>query len=105
MDTLIGANIIEVAMFIVMEMGLAGFVSNILQFSMDQLPDASMEESVSYVRWLTWTAFTSFATLNYTLFCVEKRYKLIGLLVVSASLTLLVLLDLLFKVTGQSSYE
>ena len=93
----VSANTIEVMMLFTVEVGLAGFISNIIQFSMDQLPDASTEEIVSYIRWLTWTTFSSFATLNYTLFCTGKKYELIGLLVVSASLTLLVCLDFLFN--------
>ena len=93
----ISTNVTEVAMMIVMEVGLAGFASNIIQFSMDQLPYASTVEIVSFIRWLAWTYFSSGAVLNYTLFCTERKYELIGLLVVTASLTLAVCLDILFN--------
>ena len=89
--------IFEVAMFVLMEVGLVGYISNIIQFSMDQLPDASTEAIVSFIRWITWTFFSSGATLNYALFCVDKKYELIGLLVVCTSLTLAVCLDCIFN--------
>ena len=89
--------IFEVAMFVLMEVGLVGYISNIIQFSMDQLPDASTEAIVSFIRWITWTFFSSGATLNYALFCVDKKYELIGLFVVCTSLTLAVCLDCIFN--------
>ena len=70
-------------------------VSNILQFTMDQFPNASTEEIVSFIRWMAWTTFSSAIALNYTLFCVQKKYQIIGSLTVTAYLTLAVCLDLL----------
>ena len=90
-----GRSIIEAALLIKMEIGLVGFVSNILQFTMDQFPDASTEEIVSFIRWMAWTVFGSAIALNYTLFCVQKKYQIIGLLTVTAYLTLAVCLDFL----------
>ena len=92
-----GSNIVDAILLIVMEIGLVGFISNILQFSIDQLPDASTEEIVSFIRWMAWTVFSSAIALNYSLFCVEKKYQIIGLLVVTAYLTLAVCLDFLFN--------
>ena len=46
---------IEAALLITMEIDLLGFVFNILQFTMDQFPDASTEEIVSFIRWMAWT--------------------------------------------------
>ena len=92
-----GSDIVDAALLIVMEVGLVGCISNILQFSMDQLPDASTEEIVSFIRWMAWTMFSSGMALSYSLFCVEKKYELIGLLVVTAFLTLAVCLDFLFN--------
>ena len=89
--------IIEVIMLIVAITGFAGFVSNLMQFVLDQLQDASTEEIVSVIKWFAWTNFTSNAALNYALFCVNKNYQLIGMLVVSASLTLGVCSDILFS--------
>ena len=88
---------IDAALLIIMAIGLVGFFSNALQFSMDQLPDASTEEIVSYIRWMAWTDFTSAIALNYSLFCVQEKLKSIGLLVVTSYLTLAVCLDFLFN--------
>ena len=93
----VNSSIIEAVTLFVMMVGIVGCFSNIIQFSMDQLPDASTEEIVSFIRWLVWTYFSSGAVLNYTLFCTKKEYKLIGLLVVSGSLTIAVCLDILFN--------
>ena len=92
-----GSNIIDAALLIITEFGLVGFFSNILQFSMDQLPDASTEEIISFIRWMVWTTFSSAIALNYSLFCVQKKFQIIGLLVVTAYLTLAVCLDSLFN--------
>ena len=90
-----GRSIIKAALLIIMEIGLVGFVSNILQFTMDQFPDASTEEIVSFIQWMAWTVFGSAIALNYTLFCVQKKYQIIGSLTVTAYLTLAVCLDFL----------
>ena len=90
-----GRSIIEAILLIAMEIGLVGFVSNILQFTMDQFPDASTEEIVSFIRWMAWTTFSSAIALNYTLFCVQKKYQIIGSLTVTTYLTLAVCLDFL----------
>ena len=92
-----GSNTVDATLLIVMEIGLVGFVCNILQLSIDQLPDASTEEIVSFIRWMAWTTFSSAVALNYSLFCVQKEYELIGLFVVTTFLTLVVCLDFLFN--------
>ena len=92
-----GSNIVDDALVITMAVSLVGFASNLLQFSMDQLTDASTEEIVSFIRWMAWTIFSSAIALNYCLFCVEKKYELIGFLVVTTFLTLAVCLDSLFN--------
>ena len=35
--------------------GIGGFVANIIQFGVDQLPDASTTEITSFVSWLVWS--------------------------------------------------
>ena len=89
--------ILEMIMLVGMETGFSGCISNILQFGMDQIPDVSTEVIVSFLRWIVWTFFSSAATLDYTLFCTDKKYELIGLLVVCISLTIAVCLDCLFN--------
>ena len=88
-------NIVDDLLLIIMVIGLVGFASNIIQFSMDQLSDSSTEEIVSFIRWMAWTVFSSAVALNYSVFCIQKQYELIGLLVVTTFLTLAVCLDLL----------
>ena len=46
---------------------------------------------------MAWTVFSGAIALNYTLLCVQKKYQVIGLLVVTANLTLAVCLDFLFN--------
>ena len=90
-------TVIEDITLIGTEIGFVGFLSNIMQLTMDQLPDASTEEIISVLRWLAWTFFSSFAVMNYTLFCVDSKYQLIGILLVSTGLTLAVCSDFLFN--------
>ena len=44
-----------IILLIIMVAGLCGFQANIIQFGIDQLPDASSSEIVSFTLWLAWT--------------------------------------------------
>lgn len=50
---------IDYILLIIMVAGLCGFQANIIQFGIDQLPDASSSEIVSFILWLAWTISVS----------------------------------------------
>ena len=81
-----------------MAIGLGGFVSNIIQFGIDQLIDASATEITSFITWYTMTVYASGVTIHYVADCIvsEKTFY-IKTLVVAFCLTLAVCTDFLFK--------
>ena len=46
---------VNIALLILTTLGLAGFLSNIIQFGMDQLRDAPTPEIISFIVWYLWT--------------------------------------------------
>ena len=46
---------VNIALLILTTLGLAGFLSNITQFGMDQLRDAPTSEITSFIMWYIWT--------------------------------------------------
>ena len=46
---------VNIALLILTTLGLAGFLSNITQFGMDQLRDAPTSEITSFIVWYIWT--------------------------------------------------
>ena len=43
--------------FLLLPCGLVCFSANVIQYGMDQLHDAPMEDSVLYIHWYVWTTF------------------------------------------------
>ena len=46
---------VNIALLIFITLGLAGYLSNAIQFGMDQLRDASTTEITSFIVWYMWT--------------------------------------------------
>ena len=80
---------------IIMLIGLGGFLSNIIQFGIDQLIDASATEITSFITWYTMTVYASGITVHYIADCIDTFY--IKQLVVAFCLTLALCLDFLFQ--------
>ena len=75
---------------------MSGFVANILQFGVDQLPDASTTEVTSFVSWCAWSVIGSqFIVFLLTCFCAD--YWPIGLLLACVSLSLIVSSNFIFS--------
>ena len=81
--------------------GLSGFRANIIQFGIDQLPDASSMEITSFILWLAWTMSVSgtivFAISSSCLTTHSKYYHFTASLVVAVSLSICMCLNLLFR--------
>ena len=76
--------------------GTVGFLANIMQFGVDQLPDASTTEITSFVSWCAWTIVGSHFIV-FLLKCICQDYRLIGLLFVCVSLSLAISSNFIFK--------
>lgn len=92
---------IEYIPLFVMVAGLCGFQANIIQFGIDQLPDASSIEITSFILWLAWTMSVSSITVhaisNSCLATHMKYNNFAASLVVAVSLSICMCLNLLFK--------
>ena len=92
---------IDYILLIIMVAGLCGFQANIIQFGIDQLPDASSSEIVSFILWLAWTISVSgiivYATSSSCLSAHLKYLHFATSLVVAVSLSLCMCLNQLFR--------
>ena len=76
--------------------GLGGFLANTIQFAIDQLPDASTTEITSFVSWCAWSVIGS-NFIVFLLTCLCQDYKLIGLLFVCVSLSIVLSSNFIFR--------
>ena len=68
---------IEVMMLLV----LGGFLANIIQLGIDQIPDAPSVEISSFVRWYGWVWFLGQVVAGMSAKCYRKKYELVYALV------------------------
>ena len=77
--------------------GLSGFQSNIIQFSLDQLLDSSTFEITSFILFYVWSYFAANLVVTLAFDCVCDGYKPVSLLVFPIFLSLAVSFDFLFS--------
>ena len=86
---------VTAAIVFIQTIGLAGYQANILQFGIDQFPDAS-NCIKSFIIWFVWTYFTGGIAGHYICQCINEEYRVVGKYFICSCLTLaLVLLFLL----------
>ena len=81
---------VSFVMFFIMATGFGGYQANIVQFGLDQLQDASTTEITAFIRWYVWTFLSSRAIFQFSLSCLKDEYHIIGLVLVSISLTIVI---------------
>ena len=84
---------------IIVAIALGGFLSNIVQFGIDQLSDASATEITSFITWYTMTMFTSAVTFHYASDCIQYEYQILYVkpFFVSVCLSIALCSDYLFQ--------
>ena len=87
---------VNIALLILTTLGFAGYLSNAIQFGMDQLRDASTTEITSFIVWYmwTWTVGILFVEIQN---CFCGVLKLVTTLFVPACVSLALCLDSLFN--------
>ena len=88
---------ITIALLILNTLGLAGFVSNIIQFGMDQLRDAPTTEITSFIVWYIWTFNLGILCGLISRSCLCSTLKLVATLFVPACISLALGLDSIFN--------
>ena len=56
--------------YLLINVGLAGFRTNIIQFGIDQMVDASGNQLSAFIHWYYWTTFVGSSTVSAILDCV-----------------------------------
>ena len=91
----------KLVLFLLIPLGIGygGFQANIIQFGVDQLPDASSHEVKAFIAWYSWTYISSQVTASLTLYYVSVlEYKMLSLsLLICANISLAVSLNLIFN--------
>ena len=89
---------LQVILIIVVGLGLAGLVANIMQFGLDQLIDASSTDICSYISWCVWLYFFANTMAEFSQKYLCGIYDLpLSFLFVSLTITVVVLSDVAFN--------
>ena len=79
--------------FIIINVGLAGFQANIIQFGIDQMVDASGDQISAFIHWYYWSTFIGGAAFSVVLQSLIPNYTLyvlkLGINVILTSVALL----------------
>ena len=90
-------EITDIIILVVMSLSLGGFQANILQFGIDQLPDASSDDLIAFSDWYVWVWCTSIVVVLYSQNCICLQYDALAKLLLPAFLTLALCLDFLLN--------
>ena len=92
-------NFLKVGLYAALSLGLGGFLANIVQFSIEQLTDASSDDILSYIHWYAWIWFLSGGLVDASLSCLCSNYhqQALGYLVLPVLITLAICSEVLFK--------
>ena len=81
-------NYYQLVLLLFLGIGYGTFLANIIQFGMDQLTDASMNEILSFINWYVWTYVSSALVTNFTSKCSSSQYKFIAPLILCVALSI-----------------
>ena len=88
---------IYIILFVVMTIGFAGCQVTIVQFGIDQLPDASSQELQAFINWYVWSVFAGGVSVLYIFSCVADDYQYIGTFVMALNITVMLCSSFLIK--------
>ena len=86
-----------VPFIMILFISLGGLQVNIIQFGIDQLPDASSADIIAFSNWFAWTYNVGYIITAFSLKCVCKKYTTVAILLVPVCLTLALCLDYNFN--------
>ena len=100
-DDLPRANTIRevsyVVLIVILLFSFGAIQANIIQFGLDQLPDASSTDVIAFSNWYVWIWNASTVLVEFPQECLHSRYLALGELLLPASLTLALCLDYNFN--------
>jgi peptide/histidine transporter 3/4 len=89
--------IVQPILFCLISIGLGAFLSNIVQFGLDQLQDASTTEIKSFIVWYVNSLITTGIIAEFNFLCLNRQNKLYLSLLICACLTLALLLIIFYN--------
>ena len=81
-------NYIQIVLLVTLGIGYGCFQANIFQFGIDQLTDASTDEIVSFINWLSWSFVSSGTFIKLLSLCISPREKFVAPLLLCVSLSI-----------------
>ena len=100
-DSLFKHNVITetliIILLVMLFISLGGFQISIIQFGVDQLPDASSADIVSFSNWYVWMWHTSNVIVALSQICICPNYTAVAKLLLPACTTLALCLDYNFN--------
>ena len=90
-------HIVQTSLFCLISIGLGAFQSNIIQFGLDQLHDASTTEIKSFIVWYVNSLITTGFVVEFNFSCLTTQNKLYLSLLLCVCLTLALLLIISFN--------
>ncbi len=85
-------KIVRPILFCLISIGLGGFQANIVQFGLDQFPDASTIEITSFIVWYICTEISAGFIVELNIPCLNEQNELFIFLIICLSLTLALIL-------------
>ena len=80
-------NYYQLVFLVSLAIGYGMFQSNIIQFGIDQLTDASSDEIVSFINWYVWSLVSSAVPIKFVSVCSSSQYKFIAPLMLCVALS------------------
>ena len=90
-------RIVQTSLFCLISIGIGAFQSNIIQFGLDQLHDASTTEIKSFIVWYVNSLITTGFVVEFNFLCLTTQNKLYLSLILCMCLTLALLLIIGFN--------
>jgi peptide/histidine transporter 3/4 len=89
--------ILGLVAYVIISLGLGGFLANIFQLGIDQLVDAASCEIMLFLRWFSWLWLLNATLQALSQSCLCADYEVVGTFVLPALMTLAVVMDVLFN--------
>ena len=94
---LVLVKFVKPVLYVPICLSLGCLISNILQFGIDQLEDASSSEIMSFLRWFTWLWCLSGVAVGFSLSCLCPAYETLRYFLFATLVTAATASDLLFN--------
>ena len=82
-------NYYQLVFLVSLGIGYGMFQTNIIQFGIDQLTDASSNEIVSFINWYVWSLVSSAVPIRFVSGCSSSQYKFVAPLMLCVTLSII----------------